>query len=182
MKMNFDGFGDYLLQRMYPGQPEGQPAPAPAGQQQGDILVAEVGSRGLPERAYTGVNPDMIKEIDPTVRQRVADFLQAGFEGMGVDRYTARKNAQTIMGGESSNFPIGVGIADFVSYIGSALQAEDLVNIGKESVENAQQGNYGTAAIQGVAGVGGAALGAPSTIKATKAISKKIKSAIGTKE
>lgn len=176
--MSMDRFGDYLLERMYPGEP----APMPTGQQQGDVLMAEVGSRGLPERAYTGVNPDKIQEFDPTVRQKVADFLQAGFEGMGADRYTARKNAQTIMGGESSNLPMGTGIADFVSYIGSALQAEDLTVLGKNAVENAQQGNYVDAAAQGVAGTLGVALGAPSTIKTTKAVSKKIKSAIGTKE
>ena len=40
-----------------------------------------------------------IKPYDPTVRERLAGFLQAGFEGIGIDRYKARQNAETLLGG-----------------------------------------------------------------------------------
>ena len=55
---------------------------------------------------------DEIRAYDPTMRERMASALQSGMEGLGVDRYKARKHSQTIMGGESSNLPGGMGVAD----------------------------------------------------------------------
>ena len=48
-----------------------------------------------------------IKPYDPTLRERLAEGLQAGLEKMGTDRYKARQRAQTVMGGPSSNLPMG---------------------------------------------------------------------------
>lgn len=146
------------------------------------VIVAEVGSRGLPERAYTGFNPDSIEQIDPTVRQRVADFMQAGFEGIGVDKATARKNAQTIIGGPSSGLPLGMGIADIIPFLGTGLQTEEAVIGGKTAMENAQQGNYGAAAAEGVGAAIGMIPGAAATVKAGKTTASKVKSVIGGKE
>lgn len=146
-------------------QPERAMAP---GQRPGDILVAEVGSRGLPSSAYTGQYPSEIKPYDPTVRERLAGFLQAGFEGMGVDRYKARQNAQTLLGGPSSNLPLNLGFADIVPFLGTGLQTQEAVRMGEDAATSAQQGNYGTAALQ----AGGAALGlvpgVAGTVKAAK--------------
>lgn len=146
------------------------------------VLVAEVGSRGLPERAYTGVNPDSLEQIDPTIRQRIADFMQAGFEGMGVDRATARKNAQTLMGGQSSGLPLGIGIADIIPFLGTGLQTEEAIIGGQNAVENAAQGNYGTAAVEGVGSALGMIPGVASTAQVGKAAAKKIKAVSGAKE
>jgi hypothetical protein len=146
------------------------------------VLVAEVGSRGLPERAYTGFNPDSIEQIDPTIRQRVSDFMQAGFEGIGVDRVTARKNSQTLMGGPSSGLPLSMGIADIIPFLGTALQTEEAVIGGKNSIENAAQGNYGAAAVEGVGATLGMIPGVGSTAKFGKAAAKKIKAVSGAKE
>lgn len=157
--------------------PDEQPAPEVAaapekpmapGQRPGDILVAEVGSRGLPEQAYSGQNPAQMTAYDPTVRERLAGFLQAGFEGMGVDRYKARQNAQTLLGGPSSNLPLNLGLADVVPFLGTGLQSEEAVRMGGDAVTSAEQGRYGTAALQ----AGGAALGLlpgiGGTVKAAK--------------
>lgn len=157
--------------------PDEQPAPEVAaapekpmapGQRPGDILVAEVGSRGLPEQAYSGQNPAQMTAYDPTVRERLAGFLQAGFEGMGVDRYKARQNAQTLLGGPSSNLPLNLGLADVVPFLGTGLQTEEAVRMGGDAVTSAEQGRYGTAALQ----AGGAALGllpgVGGTVKAAK--------------
>jgi hypothetical protein len=146
-------------------QPERPMAP---GQQPGDILVAEVGSRGLPQQAYTGVIPDTIKEYDPTVRERLASFLQAGFEGMGVDRFKARQNAQTILGGPSSNLPLNMGLADVVPFLGTGLQTQEAVRMGEDAITSAQQGNYGTAALQTGGAVLGLVPGVAGTVKAAK--------------
>jgi hypothetical protein len=147
----------------FPTEPV-ETAPAPAaepqqamapGQRPGDILVAEVGSRGLPDFAYSGQKPAQATAYDPTVRERLASFLQAGFEGMGVDRYKARQNAQTLLGGPSSNLPLNMGLADVVPFLGTGLQTQEAVRMGEEAVTSVQQGNYGTAALQ----AGGAAIG-----------------------
>lgn len=157
--------------------PDEQPTPEVAaapekpmapGQRPGDILVAEVGSRGLPEQAYSGQKPAQMTAYDPTVRERLAGFLQAGFEGMGVDRYKARQNAQTLLGGPSSNLPLNLGLADVVPFLGTGLQTDEAVRMGEEAVYSAQAGNYGTAAMQ----AGGAAIGLlpgiGGTVKAAK--------------
>lgn len=157
--------------------PDEQPAPEVAaapekpmapGQRPGDILVAEVGSRGLPDFAYSGQKPAQMTAYDPTVRERLAGFLQAGFEGMGVDRFKARQNAQTLLGGPSSNLPLNLGLADVVPFLGTGLQTQEAVRMGEEAGYSAQAGNYGTAALQ----AGGAAIGLlpgiGGTVKAAK--------------
>ena len=146
-------------------QPERPIAP---GQRPGDILVAEVGSRGLPDFAYSGNKPAEMKPYDPTVRERLASFLQAGFEGMGVDRFKARQNAQTLLGGPSSNLPLNLGLADVVPFLGTGLQTEEAVRMGGEAVTSAQQGNYGTAALQTGGAVLGLVPGVAGTVKAAK--------------
>ncbi len=137
------------------------------------------GGRG----SYAGYDPRMdaaskvrttgeIKPYDPTVRERMAEFLQAGFERMGIDRFKARQNAQTLLGGESSNLPLNLGLADIVPFLGTALQTQEAVRMGGDAVTSAQQGNYGTAALQ----AGGAALGlvpgAVGTVKAGKGVAR----------
>lgn len=119
-----------------------------------------------------------MESYDPTVRQKIADFLQAGFEAMGTPRYQARKNAQTIMGGESSNLPLNIGIADIVPFIGTAMQTEDAAVMAKDAAADLEAGRYGDAALKsGVAAISTLA-GAPGTIKATKSITKAVKSAV----
>jgi len=138
------------------------------GRQPGDVMLAEAGSRGLPEQAYSGRYPDTVQSFDPTMRQRLADYLQSSFEGLGMDRYKARQNAQTLIGGGSSNLPLNIGLADFVPYLGTGLQTEEAVNMGSEAIDSAKRGDYGTAALQTGGAVLGLVPGAAGTIKATK--------------
>ena len=113
-----------------------------------------------------------ITAYDPTTREKLSEFLQAGFERFGMDRYKARQRAQTFLGGPSSNLPLDLGFADVVPFLGTALQTEEAVRMGGDAVTSAQQGNYGTAALQ----AGGAALGmvpgVVGTVKAGKALAK----------
>ena len=138
------------------------------GAMSGDIQLAEVGSRGLPESAYTGRNPDSIKAVDPTIRQRLADFLQSKFVDLGMDQYKARQNAQTLIGGGSSNLPLTIGLADFVPFLGTTMQLEESGVMAGEAVESAKRGDLGTAALQAGGAAAGIVPGATSTIKAGK--------------
>jgi len=145
------------------------------GQQPGDVLVAEVGSRGLPESAYSGEPPKyaQMSAYDPTVREQIANKMQMWLEGMGIDRFKARQNAQTFMGGGSSNLPLSMGIADIIPYVGTGLQTEEAARLAADAATSAKQGNYGTAAIQ----AGGAALGlipgVAGTVQASKTLAPK---------
>ena len=150
-------------------EPMVEEAMAP-GQQPGDVLVAEAGSRGLPESAYSGEPPKYprMEAYDPTVREKLSNKMQTWLESMGVDRYKARQNAQTFMGGGSSNLPLTMGIADFLPFVGTGLQTEEAARLGSEAVTSAQQGNIGTAAVQ----AGGAALGLIPGVAGTMKVGK----------
>jgi hypothetical protein len=114
-----------------------------------------------------------IKAYDPTTREKLADFLQAGFERFGMDRYKARQRAQTMIGGPSSNLPLNLGLADVVPFLGTALQTEESLRMGGEAVDSAKRGDMGTAALQ----AGGAALGlVPGAVSTAKAVQSATKS------
>jgi hypothetical protein len=171
-----DKYLSALTAVQFPDEPieTAMPEQTAPGRQPGDVLLAEAGiSRGMPEEAYTGRYPDTIKPIDSTIRQRLADVLQSSFEGLGMDRYKARKNAQTLIGGPNSNLPLDIGLADFAPYLGTTMQMEESGQMLGDAVSSAKRGDYGTAALQ----TGGAALGlvpgSLSTIKATKQLAPK---------
>lgn len=170
-----DKYLSALTAVQFPDEPPAPVMPEQAGAMgtmPGDIQLAEAGSRGLPQSAYSGqAAPAEMKSYDPTVRERLASFLQAGFEGMGSDRYKARKDAQTILGGPSSNLPLDMGIADIIPYLGTALQTQEAGRaITEDAAGSIKAGNYGTAALQVGGGVLGLLPGAAGTIKAAKGL------------
>ena len=142
------------------------------------VEPAAAPTAGAGRGSYAGYDPAQdaaakapqasMTEYDPTIKEQLATLLQRGFEGMGVDRYQARKNAQTLMGGESSNAPLSLGLADFVPLLGTALQTQEAYRMGEEAVQSVQQGDYGTAALQGAGAMLGLVPGAAGTIKAGK--------------
>ena len=145
---------------------------APAGQQPGDVLVAEAGSRGLPESAYSGEPPKYarMESYDPTIKENLSNKMQMWLESLGVDRSKARQNAQTFMGGPSSNLPFTVGIADFLPFLGTTMQLEESGIMAGEAVESAKRGDLGTAALQAGGAAAGLIPGAASTIKTGKTL------------
>jgi len=132
---------------MYPRGPE-MPEP---------VQVAQAGG-GLPE----------MKAYDPTTRERLASFLQSGFEGLGIERASARRYSQSLMGGESSGLPLSLGIADIVPFLGTALQTEEAARTGAEAVQAAKRGDVGEAAMLGGLAAVGMVPGAAGTAKAAK--------------
>lgn len=113
-----------------------------------------------------------IKAIDPTVRQQLAEFLQAGFERIGIDRSKARQNAQSLIGGPSSNLPLELGIVDIIPFIGTALQTQEAYRMGEQAVQDVERGNYGAAAIESVGAGVGLLPGGVATTKAVKSIAR----------
>ena len=118
---------------------------------------------------------DEIRALDPTIRERLSSGLQQGMEGLGMDRYKARQRAQTVMGGESSNLPMGMGIADFVPFIGTTMGAEEGAHDLGKAYDAAKRGDYIDAAANTVGAAAGLIPGAAGTVKAGKAAIKKLK-------
>jgi hypothetical protein len=185
MSINFDQrYIDFSLARDYPpAPPEDMPEEQPQEMASIDGMQLASGpsqtmtDAGAGRGSYAGFDPrmdmankgqqDQMRAYDPTTRERLASFLQAGLEGLGVDRFKARQRAQTLIGGPSSNLPLTMGLADIVPLLGTGLQTEEAVRMGGEAVRSAQQGEYGTAALQ----AGGAALGLlPGAVGTAKVI------------
>ena len=161
---------------------------APGTSQPGDVLVAEAGSRGLPESAYSGEVQAEMKSFDPTMRQQAADKLQAVLESLGVDRYKARQNAQSFIGGPSSNFPATLGLVDILANlpgfkvaIGTAMlpmYTEEGVLAVEEAMNSAKQGDYVSAGFEAAFGALDVAPGAQAAKDVSKTVVKKAKSLI----
>jgi hypothetical protein len=146
-----------------------------------DPVLLAAGPSGTMTDAGPGVGAgrpvDTIKAIDPTMRQQLADFLQAGFERLGASRNTARKNAQTLVGGGSSNLPIGMGLADIVPFLGTALQTEEAAIAGGQAVEAVKRGDLGEAGVQAGMAAIGMIPGAAGTVKGVRSAAKGAKAA-----
>ena len=118
---------------------------------------------------------DEMRAYDPTMRERMASALQGGMEGMGVNRYKARKHAQTAMGGESSNLPMGIGIADFVPFVGTTMAIEEGARGLGNAAEAAKRGDYIDATAETAGAAAGLIPGGYSTYKTGKNMLKKLK-------
>jgi hypothetical protein len=161
-----DRYLSALTEREYPTfTPEQSAMAAPEGV---DGMQLAAGPSATMSDAGGGMGE--MKAFEPTTRQRIASFLQSGFEGMGIDRARARRNAETLIGGPSSNLPLTLGLADLVPFLGTGLQLEEGVEMGKEAVQAADQGNYGQAALLGAGAALSVAPGVVPTVKAGKAL------------
>lgn len=88
-------------------------------------LAALVGNADADLRAGIGTS----QARDPTWRERAAGLLQDGIEALGADRYRARKIAETVMGGPSSNLPMNMGLLD-PTMVGAAFGRQESPNLG----------------------------------------------------
>ena len=118
---------------------------------------------------------DEMRAYDPTMRERMASALQSGMEGVGVNRQKARKHAQTIMGGDSSNLPLGMGIADVVPFLGTTMGLEEGARDLRSAADAAKRGEYIDATADTVGAAMGLVPGGYSTVKAGKNMLKKLK-------
>lgn len=116
-----------------------------------------------------------IRALDPTIRERLSSKLQQGIEGLGTDRYAARQHAQTFMGGENSQLPLGIGAADFVPFLGTTMAVEEGVHGLGDAYDAAKRGDPIDAIASTVGAAAGLIPGGYSTVKAAKAALKKIK-------
>jgi len=120
----------------------------------GEVRMGEGGDPRGEMRAY-----------EPTARERMAMALQEGMEKLGANRYKARKNAQTVMGGPSSALPIDMGVADFVPFLGTGLGVDEGAKDLGLAYEAAKRGDYIDATANTVGAAMGLVPGAYGTVK-----------------
>ena len=115
-----------------------------------------------------------ISEYNPTIREILSARAQSGLESLGLRRQQARNVSQNIIGGASSSLPFGIGIADFLPFIGTTMQTEEAALQLERAKQSAEQGQIGQAAIETGLGLFGLIPGAAGTIQAAKPIGKEI--------
>jgi len=115
-----------------------------------------------------------LKPYDPTIRERLSSGLQSGLEALGMKRYGARRAAQTVTGGPSSNLPLGMGAADFIPFVGTGLQTEEAARDLGKAYQSAKQGDYVDAAVEGGFGLLGMVPGVAATAKTMRAAGKTV--------
>lgn len=138
------------------------------GRQLADLVMMPQSPEPAPAAPALPPGTPEMKPYDPTMRERMAGALQTGMEKMGMDRYKARQRAQTFTGGQSSVLPGGMGFADVLPYLGTALQSQEAVRGGEAAMQSAKEGDLIGAGVE----AGFAALnlipGAAATAKALK--------------
>lgn len=107
--------------------------------------------------------PGEMSADEPTWRERAASMGQSLLEGLGEDRYRARKVADTIVGGPSSGLPGGMGIADLTP-VGWAMSLQES---GLQAGRGVARGDPVEA---GLGALGGVASGLPLASTATKGL------------
>jgi hypothetical protein len=114
------------------------------------------------ERVLSGQAPQQaeMRPYDPTIREQAATLLQRGMERLGTDRYKARQRAETVIGGPSSNLPLGMGFADILPFVGTTFQTQEAGRALESAGEAAKRGDYVGAAVEGGMGALGLVPGA----------------------
>jgi hypothetical protein len=95
---------------------------------------------------YEAREPKM-SEYEPTPRERVSSLGSDMLEKVGIRRPIARRAADTIVGGPSSNIPGGWGAMDLAAFVNPAVAMMQAPMFAAEVGQNLNQGNYGGAAM-----------------------------------
>jgi hypothetical protein len=95
---------------------------------------------------YEAREPKM-SEYDPTPRERISSLGSNMLEKAGIRRHIARRAADTIVGGPSSNIPGGWGAMDIAAFVNPAVAMMQAPMFAAETGQNYRQGKYGDAAM-----------------------------------
>lgn len=137
------------------GLPKAPTTPEQAAEMMRTMPLAtqsEMIMRRIAEDQKAGVVGAVIPK-DMTMRENmVSGMQQMLIDNTGMDNARARRLAQTMFGGESSNLPLGVGLIDLTPFIIPLAAQEAGISAG-EAREAAVSGGYGTAALKYGTGV-----------------------------
>jgi len=95
---------------------------------------------------YEAREPKM-SEYEPTPRERISSLGSGMLEKVGIRRPIARRAADTIVGGPSSNIPGGWGAMDIAAFANPAVAMMQAPMFAAEVGQNLNQGKYGEAAM-----------------------------------
>ena len=88
-----------------------------------------------------------MSEYEPTPRERISSLGSGMLEKVGIRRPIARRAADTIVGGPSSNIPGGWGAMDIAAFASPPIAMMQAPMFAAEAGQNYRQGNYGGAAM-----------------------------------
>ena len=88
-----------------------------------------------------------MSEYEPTPRERISSLGSGMLEKVGIRRPIARRAADTIVGGPSSNIPGGWGAMDIAAFASPPIAMTQAPMFAAEAGQNYRQGNYGGAAM-----------------------------------
>jgi hypothetical protein len=98
-------------------------------------------------RADYDARAPKMSEYEPTPRERISSLGSDMLEKVGIRRPIARRAADTIVGGPSSNIPGGFGALDIAAFVNPAIAMMQAPMFAAEAGQNLRQGDYGGAAM-----------------------------------
>jgi len=100
----------------------------------------------MPNEKSMGLLADAVaKPYKPTWRERGVGLIQDALESVAVDRYRARKIAETVLGGPGSNLPLGMGLTDLTP-VGELFARQEAGERGTPMGPSAPSGLFAAAA------------------------------------
>ena len=121
--------------------------------------------------------PAQMRAYEPTTRERDAAAAQRQLEALGMDRAAARRTAQTVLGGPSSNFPLDIGIVDFPLLPAMPYFMEEGYRSTGRAAEAFKRGDYGTSALEYLGGAAQMLPGVAAGGMAARAAAPKVRAA-----
>jgi len=111
----------------------------------GQVAPVSLAPRVRPQPAPP---PAEAKPYTPTLRERAAASGQQVLERLGFSRPSARRTAQTVVGGPQSNLPLGIGLADIPLVPSIPFLMQEGYRGTERAMSAAERGNYGAAALE----------------------------------
>jgi hypothetical protein len=161
---------------VYPPARSRRPAPR--------VNPLELNNQGLPpsvvrRQPEVQTPPAEMRAYEPTMRESLAARTQTALQGAGVDKARARRISQTLVGGPQSNLPLGIGAVDIPLLPSVPLLMQEGYRGTERSMQAAERGDYGAAAMEYLGAAAAMAPGAAVTARAVPPVGRALNESMG---
>jgi hypothetical protein len=144
----------------------------------------ELNNQGLPpsvvrRQPEVQTPPAEMRAYEPTMRESLAARTQTALQGAGVDKARARRISQTLVGGPQSNLPLGIGAVDIPLLPSVPLLMQEGYRGTERSMQAAERGDYGAAAMEYLGAAAAMAPGAAVTARAVPPVARALNESMG---
>lgn len=163
---------------VYPPARSRRPAPR--------VNPLELNNQGLPpsvvrRQPEVQTPPAEMRAYEPTMRENLAARTQTALQGAGVDKVRARRISQTLVGGPQSNLPLGIGAVDIPLLPSVPLLMQEGYRGTERSMQAAERGDYGAAAMEYLGAAAAMAPGAAVTARAVPPVARALNESMGSR-